>query len=134
MKHKKYPKKLVKFSVCVHEWIFVLLQELTSWATAGVEEVKDKEEADVSSMTLLEVEQQMLGRAERQAHKLALLQVLAVMVESLQHSQLLRQTAQVRAERQSERFRLKKDEHDAETAKCWYKGTSLSKTSSLIKG
>ncbi|XP_024138311.1 transport and Golgi organization protein 6 homolog [Oryzias melastigma] len=77
------------------DFFLELLKELTSWTTAGEEEVKDKEEADVSSMTLLEVEQQMLGRAERQAHKLALLQVLAVMVESLQHSQLLRQTAQV---------------------------------------
>ncbi|RVE72154.1 hypothetical protein OJAV_G00059170 [Oryzias javanicus] len=72
-----------------------LLKELTSWATAEEEEVKDKEEADVSSMTLLEVEQLMLGRAERQAHRLALLQVLAAVVESLQHSQLLRKTTQV---------------------------------------
>uniref|UniRef100_A0A3P9MAW6 Transport and golgi organization 6 homolog (Drosophila) n=1 Tax=Oryzias latipes TaxID=8090 RepID=A0A3P9MAW6_ORYLA len=72
-----------------------LLKELTSWATAGEEEVKDEEEADVSSMTLLEVEQQMLSHAERQGQKLALLQVLAVMVESLQHSQLLRKTTQV---------------------------------------
>uniref|UniRef100_A0A3P9IVY3 Transport and golgi organization 6 homolog (Drosophila) n=1 Tax=Oryzias latipes TaxID=8090 RepID=A0A3P9IVY3_ORYLA len=72
-----------------------LLKELTSWATAGEEEVKDEEEADVSSMTLLEVEQQMLSHAERQGQRLALLQVLAVMVESLQHSQLLRKTTQV---------------------------------------
>lgn len=85
---------LVTFLVCV-----ALLQELTSWATAGEEEVKDEEEADVSSMTLLEVEQQMLSHAERQGQRLALLQVLAVMVESLQHSQLLRKTTQVRAER-----------------------------------
>uniref|UniRef100_A0A8C7ZD72 Transport and golgi organization 6 homolog (Drosophila) n=1 Tax=Oryzias sinensis TaxID=183150 RepID=A0A8C7ZD72_9TELE len=60
-----------------------------------LKEVKDEEEADVSSMTLLEVEQQMLSHAERQGQRLALLQVLAVMVESLQHSQLLRKTTQV---------------------------------------
>ncbi|KAM4734582.1 transport and Golgi organization protein 6 homolog isoform 2-T2 [Anableps anableps] len=72
-----------------------LLQELTSWAAALDEEMKDEEKVDVAAMTLLEVEQQLLGGAERQAEKLALLQVLAVMVECLEHEQLLRKTSQV---------------------------------------
>ena len=49
-------------------------------------------------MTLLEVEQQLLGRAARQGHRLALLQVLAVMVESLHHTILLRKSTQVSGE------------------------------------
>ncbi|XP_041851971.1 transport and Golgi organization protein 6 homolog isoform X2 [Melanotaenia boesemani] len=69
-----------------------LLQELTSWKAAGD---GDEEEVDVSAMTLLEVEQQLLGRTKRRARRLALLQVLAVMVEGLQHTQLLRKTMQV---------------------------------------
>lgn len=72
-----------------------LLQELTSWATVADEETKDEEKLDLSAMTLLEVEQQLLCRAEKRAQTLALLQVLAVMVESLQHTQLLRKTTQV---------------------------------------
>ncbi|XP_056242290.1 transport and Golgi organization protein 6 homolog [Seriola aureovittata] len=72
-----------------------LLQELTSW-TAAADEVKDdEEELDVSAMTLLEVEQRVLGRAARQSQRLVLLQLLAVMVESLQHTVLLRKTTQV---------------------------------------
>ncbi|KAG7231145.1 hypothetical protein INR49_027185 [Caranx melampygus] len=72
-----------------------LLQELTSWA-AGADKVQDdQEELNVSTMTLLEVEQQVLGRAARQSQRLALLQALAVMVESLQHTVLLRKTTQV---------------------------------------
>ncbi|XP_071346556.1 transport and Golgi organization protein 6 homolog isoform X1 [Trachinotus anak] len=72
-----------------------LLQELTSWAVAADEVKEDEEELDVSTMTLLEVEQQVLGRAERQGQRVVLLQVLAVMVESLQHDVLLRKTTQV---------------------------------------
>ncbi|XP_054896550.1 transport and Golgi organization protein 6 homolog [Poeciliopsis prolifica] len=72
-----------------------LLQELTGWAVALDEELKDEEEVDVAAMTLLEVEQQVLGGAERQAEKLTLLQALAVMVESLEQEQLLRKTSQV---------------------------------------
>ncbi|KAM9375964.1 transport and Golgi organization protein 6 homolog [Pholidichthys leucotaenia] len=72
-----------------------LLQELTCWAAAANEEAKDKEELDVSAMTLLEVERRLLGRAEGRARTLALLQALAVMVACLQHSQLLRNTTQV---------------------------------------
>ncbi|XP_028287966.1 transport and Golgi organization protein 6 homolog [Parambassis ranga] len=70
-----------------------LLKELTSWAAE--EETRDEEELDVSAMTLLEMEQQLLGRAERRAQRVALLQVLAVMVDALQHAQLLRKTTQV---------------------------------------
>uniref|UniRef100_A0A3B5M3R8 Transport and golgi organization 6 homolog (Drosophila) n=1 Tax=Xiphophorus couchianus TaxID=32473 RepID=A0A3B5M3R8_9TELE len=72
-----------------------LLQELTGWAAAVDEELKDEEEVDVAAMTLLEVEQQLLGGAERRAEKLTLLQALAVMVESLEQEQLLRKTSQV---------------------------------------
>uniref|UniRef100_A0A3Q2Z2M7 Transport and golgi organization 6 homolog n=1 Tax=Hippocampus comes TaxID=109280 RepID=A0A3Q2Z2M7_HIPCM len=73
-----------------------LLQELTSWtAVAGVEEEKDGQHLDISSMTLLEVEQEQQGRVARQGHTLALLQVLAIMVESLQHTVILRKNIQV---------------------------------------
>ncbi|MEQ2193778.1 hypothetical protein XENOCAPTIV_013514, partial [Xenoophorus captivus] len=67
---------------------------LTSWAVAADEEI-DEKKVDVAAMTLLEVEQQLLGGSERQAEKLALLQVLAVMLECLQHDKLLRRTSQV---------------------------------------
>lgn len=74
-----------------------LLQELTSWAAAEEEEEEEeeKQELDVSAMTLLEVEQQLLGRAARRGQKLALLQVLAVMVECVEHTVLLRKNTQV---------------------------------------
>lgn len=77
---------------------FDLLQELTSWAAAEDEEKEDEQELDVSAMTLLEVEQQLLVRAARRGQRLTLLQVLAVMVESLQHTVLLRKTTQVSGE------------------------------------
>lgn len=76
----------------------LLLQELTGWAAAEDEEKKNEQELDVSAMTLLEVEQQLLGRAARPGQRLALLQVLAVMVECLQHTVLLRKTTQVSGE------------------------------------
>ncbi|KAK2841758.1 hypothetical protein Q5P01_011958 [Channa striata] len=72
-----------------------LLQELTSWTATAGEEKEDEQQLDVSAMTLLEVEQQLLGRAETQGRRLVLLQVLAVMVESLQHTVLLRKPTQV---------------------------------------
>ncbi|XP_032379205.1 transport and Golgi organization protein 6 homolog [Etheostoma spectabile] len=72
-----------------------LLQELASWAAAADEEKKGEQELDVSAMTLLEVEQQLLGPAARQGQRFALLQVLAVMVECVQHTVLLRKTSQV---------------------------------------
>ncbi|XP_054632065.1 transport and Golgi organization protein 6 homolog isoform X2 [Dunckerocampus dactyliophorus] len=72
-----------------------LLQELTRWTTADAEEEEeDGQQLDISAMTLLEVEQQH-GRVTRQGHMLALLQVLAVMVESLQHTVLMRKNIQV---------------------------------------
>uniref|UniRef100_A0A3Q1F1J6 Transport and golgi organization 6 homolog (Drosophila) n=1 Tax=Acanthochromis polyacanthus TaxID=80966 RepID=A0A3Q1F1J6_9TELE len=78
------------------DFFLELLQELTSWAAAADDEEKmDEEQPDVSAMTLLEVEQHLLGGAERRAQKVVLLQVLAVMVESLQHTELLRRTSQV---------------------------------------
>uniref|UniRef100_A0AAQ5XNM0 RNA polymerase II assembly factor Rtp1 C-terminal domain-containing protein n=1 Tax=Amphiprion ocellaris TaxID=80972 RepID=A0AAQ5XNM0_AMPOC len=78
------------------DFFLELLQELTSWAAAADDEEKeDEEQPDVAAMTLLEVEQQLLGGAERRAQRLVLLQVLAVMVESLQHTELLRRTSQV---------------------------------------
>lgn len=75
-----------------------LLQELTSWAAAEDEEKEDEQELDVSAMTLLEVEQKLLGRAARQGQRLTLLQVVAVMVESLHHTVLLRKSTQVSGE------------------------------------
>ena len=73
------------------------LQGLASCA-AAVEEEEDEEELGVSAMTLLEVEQQVLGAAARRGHRLALLQVLAMMVECVQHTVLLRKPSQVRAQ------------------------------------
>ncbi|XP_051917982.1 transport and Golgi organization protein 6 homolog [Hippocampus zosterae] len=73
-----------------------LLQELTSWtAVAEEEEEKDGQHLNISSMTLLEVEQEQQARLARQGHTLALLQVLAAMVESLQHTVILRKNLQV---------------------------------------
>nr|XP_057931280.1 transport and Golgi organization protein 6 homolog [Doryrhamphus excisus]XP_057931281.1 transport and Golgi organization protein 6 homolog [Doryrhamphus excisus]XP_057931282.1 transport and Golgi organization protein 6 homolog [Doryrhamphus excisus] len=73
-----------------------LLQELTRWTTAGAEEEEeDRQQLDISTMTLLEVEQQQQSRVARQGHMLALLQVLAVMVESLPHTVLMRKNIQV---------------------------------------
>ncbi|XP_053175165.1 transport and Golgi organization protein 6 homolog isoform X1 [Scomber japonicus] len=79
------------------DFFLELLQELTSWAAAeeDEEEEEEKQELDVSAMTLLEVEQQLLGRAARQGQRLALLQVLAVMVECVEHTVLLRKNTQV---------------------------------------
>uniref|UniRef100_A0A3Q2E9A6 Transport and golgi organization 6 homolog (Drosophila) n=1 Tax=Cyprinodon variegatus TaxID=28743 RepID=A0A3Q2E9A6_CYPVA len=77
------------------DFFLELLQELTSWAATADEEVKHEDEVEVAAMTLLKMEQQLLGEAERQAEKLALLQVLAVMVDCLHHDQLLRKTSQV---------------------------------------
>ncbi|XP_049580174.1 transport and Golgi organization protein 6 homolog [Syngnathus scovelli] len=73
-----------------------LLHELTSWAAvAAEEEEKDGQQLDIASMTLLELEQQQQGCVARQNHALALLHLLAVMVESLQHTVVLRKNIQV---------------------------------------
>ncbi|XP_029288741.1 LOW QUALITY PROTEIN: transport and Golgi organization protein 6 homolog [Cottoperca gobio] len=71
-----------------------LLQELGCWAAAA-DEKNNEQELDLSAMTLLEVEQQLLGAAVRRGHRITLLQVLAVMVELMQHNVLLRKTSQV---------------------------------------
>lgn len=76
------------------DFFLELLQGLASCA-AAVEEEEDEEELGVSAMTLLEVEQQVLGAAARRGHRLALLQVLAMMVECVQHTVLLRKPSQV---------------------------------------
>lgn len=73
------------------------MQELTRWAAAEDEEKEDEEELDVSAMSLLEVEQ-LLARAGKRGQRLAALQVLAVMVETLHHSVLLRKITQVSLE------------------------------------
>ncbi|XP_071775470.2 transport and Golgi organization protein 6 homolog [Centroberyx gerrardi] len=76
------------------DFFLELLQELTSWAAAEEEE-EDEPEVDVSAMTLLEVEQQLSGCAAGRCQRLALLQVLAAVCESLPHTLLLRKTTQV---------------------------------------
>ena len=50
---------------------------------------------DVSAMTLLEAEQHREGRVEGRGHRLALLQLLAVLSEGLPHTLLLREPTQV---------------------------------------
>ncbi|KAK7891995.1 hypothetical protein WMY93_023958 [Mugilogobius chulae] len=80
----------IKDSDLPGDFFLDLLQELTSW-TAEAEE----EHQELSAMTLLEMEQQRLSSTERQTQKLALLQVLAVMVECLPHTLLLRKNTQV---------------------------------------
>ncbi|XP_028307371.1 transport and Golgi organization protein 6 homolog [Gouania willdenowi] len=77
------------------DFFLVLLQELTSLAEAADGDEAVRNTPDVSAMTLLEAEQHVQGRTETQSRRLAVLQVLAVMVESLQHSQLLRNSSQV---------------------------------------
>lgn len=72
-----------------------LLQDLTNWTAGEDEEMEDEKELDISAMSLLEVEQQMLVRAERHGKRLALLQVLAVIVETLHHTVLLRKSTHV---------------------------------------
>ncbi|KAJ0069530.1 hypothetical protein NL108_008475 [Boleophthalmus pectinirostris] len=73
------------------DFLLDLLQDLTSWAA----EADEGDHQDLSEMSLLEVEQSILSRTERQAQRLALLQVLAVMVECLPHTLLLRKPTQV---------------------------------------
>ncbi|KAM8861636.1 transport and Golgi organization protein 6 homolog [Synchiropus picturatus] len=73
-----------------------LLQELSSVASAAAAAAdEDEPQAKLSAMSLLEVEQKTLGGSERLRRRLVLLQVLAVMVETLQHTLLLRRHAQV---------------------------------------
>ncbi|XP_043072682.1 transport and Golgi organization protein 6 homolog [Puntigrus tetrazona] len=74
------------------EFFLLLLQDLTAVA-AEQEEVE--QEVDTSSMTLLELEQHLLGRVSGPGQRLALLQVLAIMCEGLPYTQLLRKPTQV---------------------------------------
>lgn len=68
------------------------LQDLTAVA-AEQEEVE--QEVDTSSLTLLELEQHLLGRVSGHGQRLALLQTLAIMCEGLPHMQLLCKPTQV---------------------------------------
>ncbi|CAN9493125.1 unnamed protein product [Ophioblennius macclurei] len=77
------------------EFFLFLLKELTSWTEEAEHEEEEEEPPDVSAMTLLEAELRLQGGAQRKGRRLALLQVLAVMVESLEPSVLLRSEAQV---------------------------------------
>uniref|UniRef100_A0AAQ4RU25 Transport and golgi organization 6 homolog (Drosophila) n=1 Tax=Gasterosteus aculeatus aculeatus TaxID=481459 RepID=A0AAQ4RU25_GASAC len=71
----------------------------------GYGEGEDDPELDISTghisfshyttMTLMEVEQRLLAPSAKQSRKLALLQVLAVMVDCVQHTVLLRKNSQV---------------------------------------
>lgn len=83
----------LKDSDLTGDFFLGLLQELTCWAAEA--DAEEQPELDVSTMTLLEVEQRVLTRTERQGQRLALLQVLAVMIECLPHTLLLRKTTQV---------------------------------------
>ncbi|XP_059362604.1 transport and Golgi organization protein 6 homolog isoform X2 [Carassius carassius] len=74
------------------EFFLLLLQDLTAVA-AEQEEVE--QEVDTSSMTLLELEQHLLGRVSGNGQRLALLQVLAIMCDGLPYTQLLRKPTQV---------------------------------------
>lgn len=67
-------------------------QDLTAVAAEQEEVVQ---EVDTSSMTLLELEQHLLGRVSGHGQRLALLQVLAIMCEGLPYTQLLRKPTQV---------------------------------------
>ncbi|XP_068579627.1 transport and Golgi organization protein 6 homolog isoform X2 [Cebidichthys violaceus] len=69
-----------------------LLQEMASWSDGDEE---DEPELDLSTMTLVEVEQRLLAPSARRGQRLASLQVLAVMVDCLQHTVLLRKPSQV---------------------------------------
>uniref|UniRef100_A0A672PNT2 Transport and golgi organization 6 homolog n=1 Tax=Sinocyclocheilus grahami TaxID=75366 RepID=A0A672PNT2_SINGR len=65
------------------EFFLLLLQDLTAVA-AEREEVE--QEVDTSSMTLLELEQHLLGHVSGHGQRLALLQVLAIMCEAIHFS------------------------------------------------
>ncbi|KAI4901669.1 hypothetical protein NFI96_012847 [Prochilodus magdalenae] len=69
-----------------------LLQDLTDLAA---EQPESEEEVDTSAMTLVELEQHLVGCVHGHGQRLALLQTLAVMCEGLPHTQLLRKPTQV---------------------------------------
>lgn len=72
---------------------------MASWEAAADGEREDDPELDITTMTLVEVEQRLLAPSANQSRKLALLQVLAVMVDCVQHTVLLRKTSQVSGEK-----------------------------------
>lgn len=65
----------------------------------AAEQDEVEQEVNTSSMTLLELEQHLLGRAGGHGQRLALLQALAIMCEGLPHTQLLCKPTQVRYRR-----------------------------------
>ncbi|KAG9273144.1 hypothetical protein AMEX_G12243 [Astyanax mexicanus] len=70
----------------------LLLQDLTGLAA---EQQDTEKEVDTSSMTLLKLEQHLVGCVHGQGQRLALLQTLAVMCEGLPHTLLLHKPTQV---------------------------------------
>ncbi|XP_072551788.1 transport and Golgi organization protein 6 homolog [Salminus brasiliensis] len=70
----------------------LLLQDLTGLAA---EQQETEEEVDTSSMTLLELEQHLVGCVRGHGQRLAVLQTLAVMCEGLPHTLLLHKPTQV---------------------------------------
>ncbi|XP_051726883.1 transport and Golgi organization protein 6 homolog isoform X2 [Ctenopharyngodon idella] len=82
----------VKDSDLPGEFFLLLLQDLTAVAA---EQDEVEQEVDTSSMTLLELEQHLLGRAGGHGQGLALLQALAIMCEGLPHTLLLSKPTQV---------------------------------------
>ncbi|XP_067246367.1 transport and Golgi organization protein 6 homolog [Chanodichthys erythropterus] len=74
------------------EFFLLLLQDLTAVAA---EQDEVEQEVDTSSMTLLELEQHLLGCAGGHGQRLALLQALAIMCEGLPHTLLLSKPTQV---------------------------------------
>lgn len=70
-----------------------VLQELTDWASCEEEDDADGEEV------VLEAEEHKRGSRVPRVSRLALLQVLAVVVERLHHTLLLRKRTQVSAAR-----------------------------------
>ncbi|XP_016320883.1 transport and Golgi organization protein 6 homolog isoform X1 [Sinocyclocheilus anshuiensis] len=74
------------------EFFLLLLQDL---AAVAAEREEVEQEVDTSSMTLLELEQHLLGRVSGHGQRLALLQVLAIICEGLPYTLLLRKPTQV---------------------------------------
>uniref|UniRef100_A0AAR2KNG3 Transport and golgi organization 6 homolog (Drosophila) n=1 Tax=Pygocentrus nattereri TaxID=42514 RepID=A0AAR2KNG3_PYGNA len=74
------------------DFFLVLLQDLTDLAA---EQQEAEQQVDTSTMTLLELEQHLVGCVHGHGQRLALLQTLAVMCEKLPHTLLLRKPTQV---------------------------------------
>ncbi|XP_062860250.1 transport and Golgi organization protein 6 homolog [Trichomycterus rosablanca] len=74
------------------DFFLLLLQDLTDMAG---EQQKPETEVNTSSMTLLELEQHLMGSVSGCGQRLALLQTLALMCEGLPHTLLLHKTTQV---------------------------------------